>query len=432
MIDDDPDLSQTLAGWLDRRGFESRVASSGEQGLKELEAGTFDLVLLDLVLPGMHGHAVLRALAARDDAPSVIVMSGTGTMDDVIDAMRQRAADYVRKPFHSEDLLCAIDRVLSQRATHDDAAARMARARPTESGQRFRAQLGQQVKERGAVGRRMAQIAVELTRGDLALPALDPRVTELLESLRGPREPSVQEVVRGLERDPALAAGILRRGNAPMVRPRGAAITRLDEACVRLGNRQVLLLITELLVGEGLDCDGPPFTELSLALRENAAATGWIARRLAPTLGVDPDEAHLAGLLHNLGELALLHLLSRRDWDAPPTPEALGYELSCSHERFGGVLARSWRLPEHVAALAGRHHRRPVGRESFKQGALRVLVVGAWALAMEAGYDYPTPAGAGREREDLRRAGVPTAVMDEAVRAACAWREADEPAVAAR
>lgn len=421
VVEDDTQLGPSLARWLGRRGFACTLETTGEDGVKALSESPFDLVLLDLELPGMHGHAVLRQLA-RTSGPPTIVMSGTGTMDDVIEAVRNRACDYVRKPFHSEDLLSAIDRALALK--NDRAARADASSLSGESSSPSVPSPSVEQRERGRVGRRMAQVAVDLTRGKLKLPVLDPRVRALMAKMSGSNDPSVRDVVAEVRHDATAVAAILRTANSPLYRRRAGQSDRLEDACVRLGNRQVLALLTELLVADSLRCREEPFASLGEALRTNAAATAQIARHLAPAARLDPDEAHLAALLHDLGELVLLRLLAEREWDRPPSAEALGHELVHSHERFGGIVARAWSLPDTIVRLAARHHRKPIEPESPSRARLRRLVVGSWALAIDAGFTYPG-AGPKDEREQLRSLGIPSPLIAEASRAAVACREGD-------
>jgi two-component system, NarL family, nitrate/nitrite response regulator NarL len=114
IVDDDPDVANSVRRVLDRRGLRTLLAGSVPEGLVALQSPEkIDLVLLDLDLPGVSGLALLKALRdqGREDLP-VVIMSGTGTIEDVIEALRNRAADYLRKPFFPEQLTAAVDRIL--------------------------------------------------------------------------------------------------------------------------------------------------------------------------------------------------------------------------------------------------------------------------------------------------------------------------------
>jgi len=114
IVDDDPDVANSVRRVLDRRGLRTLLAGSVPEGLVALQSPEkIDLVLLDLDLPGVSGLALLKALRdqGRDDVP-VVIMSGTGTIEDVIEALRNRAADYLRKPFFPEQLTAVVDHIL--------------------------------------------------------------------------------------------------------------------------------------------------------------------------------------------------------------------------------------------------------------------------------------------------------------------------------
>jgi two-component system nitrate/nitrite response regulator NarL len=111
IVDDDRSVSRYAQHILERQGMRTILAGSVEEALGRLDG--VDVVLLDLELPGVSGHALLKALrtSGRKALP-VIIVSGTGTIEDVIEALRNRASDYVRKPFFPEQLTAAVDRAL--------------------------------------------------------------------------------------------------------------------------------------------------------------------------------------------------------------------------------------------------------------------------------------------------------------------------------
>jgi HD-like signal output (HDOD) protein len=251
------------------------------------------------------------------------------------------------------------------------------------------------------------------------LPVLDPRVPKLIDNASAQSQMSSRDVVAMIERDPGLSATILRVANSPVYRPSGRPVTELEEACVRLGNAQVFTIGAEILIGQSLRCETEPFASLLSALWRNAVVTAHVARHLAGELGLrDLEEVHVTALLHNVGELALVRLLADRDWPEPPTVEALGRELWRSHERFGGSLAKAWRLPERIVRLAASHHRRPMRPELADDRTLRHLVVGAWCVAVRAGFGYAGAEAAGEPAEHLKLIQITRPAIDEAVRMA--------------
>ncbi|MDX2156407.1 MAG: sigma-54 dependent transcriptional regulator [Hyphomicrobiaceae bacterium] len=115
VVDDDPAQRRILEEMIKRLGFEARVAQSGDQALSILEgpdAATFSLVLLDLVMPGTDGMAVLDRVGQKPGTPPIIVQTAHGSIDTAIAAIRAGAVDFVIKPASPERLDVSIKTAL--------------------------------------------------------------------------------------------------------------------------------------------------------------------------------------------------------------------------------------------------------------------------------------------------------------------------------
>jgi DNA-binding NtrC family response regulator len=115
VVDDDPIQRRLLEETIKRLGFETRTANSGEQALAILEGperGTISLVLLDLVMAGLDGMAVLAKLQTKANVPPIIVQTANGSIDAAINAMRAGAIDFVVKPASPERLDISIKSAL--------------------------------------------------------------------------------------------------------------------------------------------------------------------------------------------------------------------------------------------------------------------------------------------------------------------------------
>jgi DNA-binding NtrC family response regulator len=115
VVDDDPVQRRILEESLKRSGYECRSAHSGEQALSLLEgpeAGAIAIVLLDLVMPGLDGMAVLERMKRIQNAPPVIVQTAHGSIDTAINAMRAGAVDFVIKPVAPERIEVSIKNAL--------------------------------------------------------------------------------------------------------------------------------------------------------------------------------------------------------------------------------------------------------------------------------------------------------------------------------
>ena len=105
LIDDEGEFASTLAERLNLRGFSASVALDGESGLERLKAEHCDLVLLDVMLPGMHGIEVLRRIREIKPELPVILLTGQAGAKDGIEGMKQGAKAYLTKPVDLRDLL---------------------------------------------------------------------------------------------------------------------------------------------------------------------------------------------------------------------------------------------------------------------------------------------------------------------------------------
>jgi two-component system response regulator RegX3 len=114
VIEDEESFSETLQYMLTREGFEVAVAGTGPAGLAEFERGGADLVLLDLMLPGLSGTEVCRSLRQRSDVPVIMLTARDSEVDKVV-GLELGADDYVTKPFSSRELVARIRAVLRRR-----------------------------------------------------------------------------------------------------------------------------------------------------------------------------------------------------------------------------------------------------------------------------------------------------------------------------
>jgi len=112
-VDDEPTIAEVVARYLDRAGYEARIAGDGPQALELAGAQRPDLVVLDLMLPGMDGLEVMRRLrdSARDRV-AVILLTAKGEESDRVIGLRLGADDYVVKPFSPAELVARVDAVL--------------------------------------------------------------------------------------------------------------------------------------------------------------------------------------------------------------------------------------------------------------------------------------------------------------------------------
>jgi len=112
LIDDDARLAELLTGYFDPQGVALVHASAGQAGLAQLAAGGFDAVLLDVMMPGLDGLAVLRKLRDAGHRVPVIMLTARGDEADRVVGLELGADDYVAKPFSPRELLARLRAVL--------------------------------------------------------------------------------------------------------------------------------------------------------------------------------------------------------------------------------------------------------------------------------------------------------------------------------
>lgn len=119
VVEDDRTLRQALVFNLEREGYDVRSAVDGEQALASARDGGVDLLLLDLMLPGMSGLEVLRTMRAEGiDTPVVILSAKGGEIDRVV-GLKVGADDYIAKPFSRPELLARVESVLRRQRRAD-------------------------------------------------------------------------------------------------------------------------------------------------------------------------------------------------------------------------------------------------------------------------------------------------------------------------
>ncbi|GAA5334379.1 MULTISPECIES: response regulator transcription factor [Thermus] len=108
LVDDEESILVPLEFLLRKAGYEVALAKTGEEALEAVERGPVDLVVLDLMLPGLDGFAVLERLKARPSPPKVLVLTARGREADRAKAEALGAEGFLGKPFATEDFLARV------------------------------------------------------------------------------------------------------------------------------------------------------------------------------------------------------------------------------------------------------------------------------------------------------------------------------------
>jgi two-component system response regulator RegX3 len=120
VVEDEESFSDALSYMLKREGFETAVAATGPDALAEFDRGGADIVLLDLMLPGLSGTEVCRQLRSRSAVPIIMLTAKDSEIDKVV-GLELGADDYVTKPYSARELVARIRAVLRRRGEAGEA-----------------------------------------------------------------------------------------------------------------------------------------------------------------------------------------------------------------------------------------------------------------------------------------------------------------------
>lgn len=152
VVEDDTAILNGLLDLFIFHGYDAEGAEDGEHGLERAIEGGFDLVLLDVMLPGMDGFSICEALRKRRPSQAVLMLTAKGSEEDVVRGLRTGADDYVTKPFSIGELLARVEALLR---------------RVGKSGGQERLALGGLVFDGSALTAFNGESSVDLTRREM-------------------------------------------------------------------------------------------------------------------------------------------------------------------------------------------------------------------------------------------------------------------------
>ncbi len=114
IVDDDDRIRMLLQKYLHKQGYRTSVAENAEAARKKMEGLSFDLLILDIMMPGEDGLSLSQSLRETSDVP-IILLTAKGEASDRISGLKTGADDYLTKPFEPEELLLRIDNIFKRR-----------------------------------------------------------------------------------------------------------------------------------------------------------------------------------------------------------------------------------------------------------------------------------------------------------------------------
>ena len=120
IVDDEEDFVQALSERLKIRDYDVTTALSGDDAIEKVKHYNFDVVILDVLMPGVDGIEVLREMKRIKPLTEVIMITGQPTVETAIEGMKLGANDYLMKPCDTEDLVLKINRAYEKKAEHEE------------------------------------------------------------------------------------------------------------------------------------------------------------------------------------------------------------------------------------------------------------------------------------------------------------------------
>ena len=124
VVEDDRNISELLRMYLEKEGFEVRLAYDGGKAVEEYDAQAPDMVLLDIMLPVMDGWAVCDHIRSKGKTP-IIMLTAKSDVDDRITGLERGADDYLVKPFEMKELMARINAVLRRSEIPNDTSKKL-------------------------------------------------------------------------------------------------------------------------------------------------------------------------------------------------------------------------------------------------------------------------------------------------------------------
>ena len=115
IVDDDSNITKSLQVILQKEGFITQVVSSGEKAIEEVKKDSPDLILLDLVMPGLGGIEALKCIKTFEQEAIIVIITGHPSFESAAEAIRCGAYDYIIKPYDIEEVLFTVKRAIEKK-----------------------------------------------------------------------------------------------------------------------------------------------------------------------------------------------------------------------------------------------------------------------------------------------------------------------------
>ncbi|MFO8058319.1 MAG: response regulator [bacterium] len=120
VVDDEQEFVKPLKERLELREMDVSTAVSGEEALEKIQQFNYDVIILDIVMPGVDGIEVLKTIKKDHPLTEVIMLTGHATVESAIEGMKQGAFDYLMKPTKTDDLIGKVTRAYARKAEQEE------------------------------------------------------------------------------------------------------------------------------------------------------------------------------------------------------------------------------------------------------------------------------------------------------------------------
>ncbi|HVR64137.1 MAG TPA: HDOD domain-containing protein [Polyangia bacterium] len=398
VVDDDDMVRRVIVSTLSKIGYNTSTATDGTAALKMAAELRPAVMMVDLRMPGIDGHTIMRRARAMGIDAAFVVISGSKDPEDIIDALRNGACDYLPKPFSFADLVAATGRAVeayekgrraeSSAPTAADAgpligaaatpAAPVAVGAPapapapsvsappasattsstTTAALRPPAGAGATLSGNDPL---FASILRRVQEGEILIPPVPTVVLELRRLLADVETP-LDTVTALIERDQRLTAQLLRLSNTTPY-ARGAQNTSLRTAVSRIGLRHIQSLVETVFAHSACTIRDPVLAPLQESIWRFSVARAVTMRLLAEAQGpprLDPELAYLGGLFCDVGASFLLWIISERNGTAGQGPKLSAEDCMAfvgqNHPGVGSAVLSRWSVDPMLPLLARSHH----------------------------------------------------------------------------
>ncbi|MBA4392642.1 MAG: two-component system response regulator [Desulfobacca sp.] len=120
IVDDEEAFANNIAKLISKRGYDIQAVYNGQSAINALDEGDFDVIILDLKMPGLDGLSTLKIIKGKKPSVEVIILTGHGSMDSGIDGIQLGAFDFLMKPVRFDDLYEKVRQAFQRKLVHEE------------------------------------------------------------------------------------------------------------------------------------------------------------------------------------------------------------------------------------------------------------------------------------------------------------------------